>query len=623
MQLFKQFRERRIVQILLSYAAAGWVALEAVSQFVERGVLPDLFYLVLLVWVIGGGAATAVLGWYHGEKGHQSVTRLEIVLLVLVGLFTVAGTANTISRVRAGQAVASAIDAASGLDPRRLAVLYFDDRSAAGDLGFLADGLTEELIAGLTGVGGIDVVSSNGTAQYRGSGLAGDSIATLLGAGTFARGEIDQRGDEVEVDIALVDAESGATIERGAFTGPMAEASALQAQLAGQMSRLLRTWLGEEVRLRERRLGQVNDAAWILVQRGARAREEADALFMDDDVTGANGLWDRADSLYASAAEQAPQWAEPVVRRARLVYDRSRYESDVQDADDMMREADGFVAAALKLEPRNADALEIRGTISYLRWLLSLEPDHDAAERLLESAEQDLRTATDIEPLQANAWNVLGHLYYQRDDIVEANLAARRAYEADAYLRAAPDILWRLWSTSYDLENRPQSRQWCEEGRRRFPDNSRFYQCQIWNMTLGSEEPDVQRAWALADTAVSLTPGPARPMTTLEMRVLVAGAMARASVDRDAPPAQRDMLADSARAVLDGTQANSEMDPAGDLLMTKAFVLALLGDHQGAVGLLQRFLTFNPERREGFAQHNHWWWRDLRSDPAFQRMIGT
>ncbi len=147
-------------------------------------------------------------------------------------------------------------------------------------------------------------------------------------------------------------------------------------------------------------------------------------------------------------------------------------------------------------------------------------------------------------------------------------------------------------------------------------------------MTSGAAPPDIDRAWALADTVAARTPAPGREMATRQARVLVAGALARASASRETAhegrlsPADSSMLADSARAVLAGVEADPALDPARDLLVIEAFVHALLADRAAAVDLLERFLTFNPERRRGFAEHNHWWWRDLRDDPAFQRMIG-
>src|SRR5690606_12998533 len=56
--------------------------------------------------------------------------------------------------------------AATGPDPSSIAVLYFDDRSADGDLAFLASGITEALIGELSQVRTLKVISRNGVAPY-------------------------------------------------------------------------------------------------------------------------------------------------------------------------------------------------------------------------------------------------------------------------------------------------------------------------------------------------------------------------------------------------------------------------------------------------------------------------
>lgn len=617
LRFFTELRDRRIIQIVASYAAAAWIGLEVVDQLVDRGILPDWVYLILLVWFLGGFAAAAVVGWYHGEKGAQEVTRPEIALLVFIVLGTVGATGLTVRDYREGLAVADALDAATGLDARRVAVLYFEDGSG-GELSYLADGLTEDLIAELETVDGLDVVSRNGTAQYRGSDRAPDAIARELDAGTYVEGYVERRGENVRIGVALVDAESGATIERGSFERPVGAVSELRAGLTDEVSRLLRTWLGEEVRVRARRAETASDAAWVLVQRAERAWKDGDALLLDDDWEGANAAWNRADDLLRQASEVSSAWPEPVVQRARLAYERSRLEDDPRAMAEMMSDARTLAERGLALDPRNADALEVRGIVTYLRYLFAMEPDRALAEQLLVDAEADLRAATRVNPLQANAWNVLGHLYYQLDDIVEANLAARRAYEADAFLSAAPDILWRLWSTSYDLENRPQARQWCGEGRDRFPANPRFYECGIWNMTSGAADPDPDSAWTLYRQVMERTPEHSADFATLQTRVLVAAAIGRrATEDGDG------VLADSARSVLRTSRGDASLDPGRDLLVTQAFAYTLLDDSEQAVDLLQEYLTFNPDRREGFTEHGHWWWRELRGHPAFRRITGS
>src|SRR2546426_6074664 len=56
------------------------------------------------------------------------------------------------------------------------------------DLAYLADGLTETLIADLKRAG-LDVVSKNGVARYRKTEITPDSVARALSAGTLVRSE--------------------------------------------------------------------------------------------------------------------------------------------------------------------------------------------------------------------------------------------------------------------------------------------------------------------------------------------------------------------------------------------------------------------------------------------------
>ncbi|MDQ2767764.1 MAG: serine/threonine-protein kinase [Gemmatimonadota bacterium] len=78
----------------------------------------------------------------------------------------------------------------TGLDPRRIAVMYFEDDSKTHELSYLADGLTDALISRLTAVTGLDVVSANGAALYLAGGVSPDSIARALGVVTLVVGSI-------------------------------------------------------------------------------------------------------------------------------------------------------------------------------------------------------------------------------------------------------------------------------------------------------------------------------------------------------------------------------------------------------------------------------------------------
>jgi hypothetical protein len=224
-----------------------------------------------------------------------------------------------------------------------------------------------------------------------------------------------------------------------------------------------------------------------------------------------------------------------------------------------------------------------------------------------------------ISPTNASAWSVLSHLHYQKPDFTEAKLAALRAYEEDAYLSAAPDIVWRLYTTSYDLEDFSGASQWCAEGARRFPDNPRFVECRLWLLTGRARDADIPRAWALVDSlGARLTPSE-RESRGREHQMVVAGVIARVAAGDSA---RRSSLADSARRVLLRARAGPEADPEGELLGTEAFVRTLLGDKDEAFRLLKQYFVANPGHRALFAQGNTWWWRPLRDDPRFAELVG-
>ena len=66
-----------MLQFLSVYAVSGFVALEVVDQFVGRAILPDLAYVLVLIFYLAGIPATLIVAWLHGEKGQQERPAVE------------------------------------------------------------------------------------------------------------------------------------------------------------------------------------------------------------------------------------------------------------------------------------------------------------------------------------------------------------------------------------------------------------------------------------------------------------------------------------------------------------------------------------------------------------------
>jgi len=193
----------------------------------------------------------------------------------------------------------------------------------------------------------------------------------------------------------------------------------------------------------------------------------------------------------------------------------------------------------------------------------------------------------------------------------QAKLAALHAYQADPYLASAKSTLWRLFQTSLDLEDARESKRWCEEGQRRFPEYYRFTECQLWLYALKGQALDLGRLDQLYRRYLELSPPTDRALHEHYGKMVVAIALARAG------------FRDSADAVARRARADTTVDQTRDLAQLEAIVRTLLGEHDEALRQLSLYLSANPQFRDGMARDRTWWFRDLRKDPRYDRMVAT
>jgi eukaryotic-like serine/threonine-protein kinase len=502
---------------------------------------------------------------------------------------------------------------AAALDPRHIAVLYFDPRRGQDSLEYLTEGVTEELIHMLSGVPALRVISRNGVAPYRRTNVAPESIARALNVGTLVDGTLSQSADRLRLDVWLIDGSTGAELGSTSIERRHQEIFALQGDLAKEVSIFLRQRLGRDVKLRESRAGTQNPRAWQLLLQAEGLTSDVGALLVTGDTSGAARRLRRADSLLALAERMDPRWQRPSVARGRLAFQRLDLIGtfDKHYTQDLTATGLEHAARALSLQSDDPDALELRGTLRYYRWVLNLIPNERDASQLLASAQADLEAAVAGNPTAASAWTVLSHLLMAQSRPSDAKLAALRAYEADPYLSSAKQTIWRLFQSSLDLGDGKEAKRWCGEGRQRFPASYRFAECQIWLYALKGQRPDVNSVWRHYQQYLTLTPPNARTFSEHYGQMIVAIALARAG------------LRDSADAVARRARADTTIDATRDLANLEAIVRTLLGERDEAFRQLSLFLDANPQFRDGMARDQTWWFQDLRKDPRYQSLLQT
>jgi TolB-like protein len=542
----------------------------------------------------------------------ESRVRRKRLILAGIGLAAVTALIGGIVWFRS-RSEGGAAPVAGGPDPSRIAVLYFQSRGVSDSLQYLADGLTEALINELGKVKALHVISRNGVAPFRNAAVTPDSVARALKVGTLVTGTVSQSGGRLRVNVALVNAATGSELGSKMIERPRTEIFDLQDQLSREVAIFLRSRLGEQVQLEARRAETTNVAAWELSQQAEQLMNETPTLLSAGDTTAAARQLARADSLLGRASGLDPKWPGPLIGRARVEYQRRSLAGsfDRKYFDDWLKKGLDHTEQALRLKPDDPEGLELRGTFRYWQWVLNLAPNADSAAALLGAAERDLRRAVELNPSQAFSWALLSHLLMRNSETAEGKLAALRAYEADPYLTEAPVILFRLFTSSLDLQDGVEAGRWCQEGQERFPVDPRFVECQLWLMALPGQKPVIPRAWELLAENVKLYPPNQRDFRQRQGQIIIAMALARAG------------LADSARAVAQRSRADATIDPTRELVYLEAILRNQLGDRDEAIRLVSVYLATNPQDRGAMAKDQTWWWEGLRDDPRFKALVGS
>jgi TolB-like protein len=492
-------------------------------------------------------------------------------------------------------------EAAPGPDPRSVAVRYFEDRSPGHELAYVADGLTETLIHELSTVPQLSVISANGVRPYRNRDVSSDSLRKALRVGTIVEGTVVQGADSVQVDVSLTNTATGDEQGHTRLRYARRDLLALQDTLARAVAFFLRREIGEEVQLQASRAGTDNEAAWELVQRARDLTRGVDSLLAARDSAGANRHLLEADSLLGRAASLDGNWVEPVIQRGWVAFATRRVAGlDRTAAAEWIGRGLGYAEQALRQEPTDPEALDLRGTLRFFRYVLNLDPAPLTPNQLLAAAEADLRAGTAPEnPNRARAWFYLAALYLRTSKTAEAKVASQSAIEADPYLTEAESLLWRL------------------DGFARFPKDPVFTECQITQYALRDQKPDIAKAWKLLKQNVSLYPPTDTAYRRRRGEFLVAMAIARAAVTNPA-------LKDSARHVAVRARTDdARIDPTHEFAYIEMLLRNLLGDTDEALHQLTLFLATNPQERANVAKDSTWWLEGLRGDPRFKSMVGA
>jgi len=111
---------------------------------------------------------------------------------------------------------------------KMLAVLPFQNLSPDPDQDYFSDGLTEELIANLSTVKSLCVISRSSAMTFKGSNKKAPEIAKELNVQYIVEGSVRKAGKELRITAQLIDAANDAHLWADKYTGTLDDVFAMQ-----------------------------------------------------------------------------------------------------------------------------------------------------------------------------------------------------------------------------------------------------------------------------------------------------------------------------------------------------------------------------------------------------------
>lgn len=612
-QLARDFRERGVVRAGIVY---GTMALSGLGVLdLVRDLVPwlDRVFPVLVLGAVFAFPVVLILAWVFdvgsdGIRVHQDPARgrasVPYRLAAGVGVALASGVFGwTILTLWDWSETRTGPPEISVLDPTRVAVLYFDDHSPGGNLGFLANGLTEDLINQLANVEGLSVTSRNGVKAFRDSPPGIREIARRLSVGTLVEGSVTGDEDRVRVTVQLIDGRSDRHIMSQQFDATQGDLLGLLDDLSDAIAVALREHLGTSIRAEEERARTSSTEAWAAYHEATLLSERAEALAKQRQRGEVAEAYQAADSLLALAERADPEWPDPPIMRGWVALATSVASSET--AGYVVPEDSAALLAVAERAVQRAGgspaALELRGVVAFE------VAEATGDEVMRQRAEADLRAALDAEPARALALAYLSDIRRIAGDFGSARLYAERALAADAFLEDADRVMYRLFNANVELKDWDEAERWCAAGRRNHPENIAFVLCRLFLIALRPGAQDPGKAWAVLDT-LRAEVGPED--WTRNYRTWAGFQVARVLA--------LSALPDSAEAVLASYRPGDEDRPW--FAYDEANVRLALGDRSGALDLLEMYLTAAPDRAAYLA--SDWLFEELWDEPRFVRMTG-
>jgi len=383
----------------------------------------------------------------------------SVLLLLVMGLYRY----GFVSPIRPAPSVGGEV-----IDS--VAVLPFENLSDDPGMEYLSDGIAQSIIYGLSQLPQVKVISFSSVLAYKGQTLDTQQVAKDLGARALLLGRLNQQGDNLLVNVELVDTQDNSVLWGEQYNQKITELLAVQEKIAMEISENLRWQLsGEEQSMMTKRYTENTEAY--------RSYLEGRYWWNKRSKEG----FERAVELFNEAIEEDPLYAQAYAGLADTYLLLAVYYH--RPPDDAFPQARAAAQKALEIENNLAEAHTSLGFINMLydwdwaaaeaefKRAIEFNPNYAtthhwyghflSTQRRLDEGLKEMKKAQTLDPLSPGINSSVGEVLYYKGQYDEALEQSQRALEMDPNLPAAIlTLTLTYWDKGMHEEAIAQSEKW-------------------------------------------------------------------------------------------------------------------------------------------------------------------
>ncbi len=422
---FGELKRRNVYKVAVAYAVVSWLLVQAASIFLPAFDAPPWVMKIFIIVIIFGFPVALIFSWAfeitpEGIKleseidpnksikrrtGRKIVAVTIALAVVAAGLFVYQVVRSRSTSTSQSDASAARAEAATVPSNKSIAVLPFDNLSRDPDNAYFCEGVQDEILTRLAKVADLKVISRTSTQHFKSAPENLPQIAKQLGVMHVVEGSVQRAGDQVRVNVQLINALSDAHLWAETYDRRLIDIFSVESEIAKNIAESLQAKLTGSEKSSMAKAPTANPEAYELYLKGR---------FFWNKRSGADLR--KAIDYFNQAIAKDPNYALAYAGLADSYLLLPNYGGmSTQEAISPARAA---VRKALELDDSLAEAHASLGLLNTL-------------QLHLEGAVGDFERAIQLKPNYATAhhWLMLGQLSLGRFD--QAIAEGKRAVELD------------------------------------------------------------------------------------------------------------------------------------------------------------------------------------------------